>query len=103
MTQCKITVLDLTYNEKLAREYCQEPPGPCPVFKQGQVYVYDHSGSGEKPKGFCEHAWHDIYNDVILLCSGGDYEGWMKNKHTNVVCCTDGIRPVVFKLEKLQS
>ena len=103
MTQCKITVLERNYYENLANEFCQQPPGPCPVFRKGQTYIYDHAGSGEKPQGFCEHAWHDIYKDVILLCSGGGYEGWMKNQHSNIVCCTDGIRPVVFKLEKAAS
>ncbi|MDQ1266171.1 MAG: hypothetical protein QG635_1323, partial [Bacteroidota bacterium] len=34
--------------------------------------------------------------------SSGAFEGWMKNPDTMITCCTDGIRPVVFKLETIE-
>ncbi len=99
--KCQITVLKTTLHKDLADEYCLHPVEACPVFKEGHQYVYDHFGDGNKPAGFCEHAWHDIYMDINTLMSNGDYEGWMKKKGQTIACCTDGIRPVVFKLERV--
>ena len=56
---------------------------------------------GDKPENFCDWAWHDIYKIVITLVSKGNFDIWMKEKGTAISCCTDGIRPVVFKLERI--
>ncbi len=100
MVQCRITVLKKMFNQDLFRIYCAEKAEPCPVFQEGQQFIYNHSGDGKKPQNFCEHAWHDIYGVVMTLAANGDYEGWMKNKRTCIVCCTDGLRPVVFNVER---
>jgi uncharacterized repeat protein (TIGR04076 family) len=97
--KCKITVLRKMFNQDFSKEFCQEPVTPCPVFKEGQEFVYDHSGDGNKPTGFCEHAWNDIYPTVMTLAHKGTFLGWMKEDGISIVCCTDGIRPVVFKVE----
>ena len=96
----KITVLRKMLNKDFAEKYCQEPVTHCPVFKEGQELIYNHFGDGNKPVGFCEHAWNDIYPTVMTLASKGTYVGWMKEDGENIVCCTDGIRPVVFKVER---
>jgi len=31
---------------------------------------------------------------------GGDFP-WMRQRGTMITCCTDGLRPVVFKLERV--
>ena len=105
MTQCKITVLKRTFNRELAKDYVEgeEEITPCPVFFEGQTFIYKHWGSGEKPQNFCEHAWHDIYKTVTALASGATYQGWVKEDGIGIVCCTDGIRPVVFKVERIAS
>ncbi|MFA6363123.1 TIGR04076 family protein [Methanoregula sp.] len=28
-------------------------------------------------------------------------EGWMKDERTMIACCSDGIRPVVFRIERI--
>ncbi len=99
--KCKITVLRKMYNKDFADKYCEYDTLPCPVFKEGQIFIYEHYGDGNKPEGFCEHAWNDIYNNVMILSNGGKFSDWMKEENTNIVCCTDGIRPVVFKLERI--
>ena len=35
------------------------------------------------------------------LVTNGDLGPWMKDGNMLVACCTDGIKPVVFKLERL--
>ncbi len=101
MVKCKITVLRRMFNEDFAKKYCQEEVTLCPVFSDGQEFIYDHYGDGSKPKGFCEHAWHGIYQTVMILSCNGTMKGWMKEEKSNIVCCTDGIRPVVFKIERI--
>jgi len=33
--------------------------------------------------------------------SHGIFEGWMKDTRTMIACCSDGIRPVVFRIERI--
>ena len=42
----------------------------------------------------------DIFSDVRVLALGGDHEPWVE-KPKMISCCTDGIRPVSFTLERL--
>lgn len=73
--------------------------GPlCPVFEEGQVL---YSRKGKMPEGFCTWAWNNIYLQASHLMLGGDYP-WIKDKGKAVVCCTDGLKPVVFLLERCQ-
>lgn len=102
MIKCKITVLKVMLNKEIADEYCEPASIPCPVFKEGQEFIYEAYGEGNKPEGFCENAWNDIYKYVMALSTKGNYTGWMKQDGTNIVCCTDGTRPVVFKLQRIE-
>jgi uncharacterized repeat protein (TIGR04076 family) len=98
---CKITVLKKMFNQDIAEKFCQGPVTPCPVFKEGQEFIYNHSGDGNKPSGFCEHAWNDIYTAVMTLAQNGTFLGWMKKDNVSIACCTDGTRPVAFKIERI--
>jgi uncharacterized repeat protein (TIGR04076 family) len=50
------------------------------------------------PEGFCPQAWHDIFSKIGILHWGGSYT---TEKRELIACCTDGVRPVSFKLETL--
>lgn len=102
MPRCKITVVKKTINPDLAKAYCQNEVNTCPVFEEGQEFV---TGL-QKPQNFCDWAWNDILRCVAVLLTGGNFskdifDGWMKDDKTMITCCTDGIRPVVFKVEKI--
>jgi uncharacterized repeat protein (TIGR04076 family) len=72
---------------------------PCTQpFKEGDVFI---SESGENPEGFCAWAFADLQRDIIHLRFGGDYP-WMAEKGVTYQCCTDGLRPVFFKLERIE-
>ena len=103
MIKCKITVLKRMYNKELANKYCEPEVNLCPVFKEGQEFIYEAFGDGNKPENFCEQAWNDIYKYVMALSINGNFSGWMKKDGTNIVCCTDGIRPVIFILERIET
>ena len=98
---CKITVLKTLYHQDLAEEYRRPDvhKGPCPFFTEGQEFICKYVGT--KPKDFgCDWAWNDIDKVVIAMMLNADFSTWMQDSSTFITCCTDGIKPVVFKLER---
>jgi uncharacterized repeat protein (TIGR04076 family) len=94
----KITVLKKVKTGEILKEYgVSTVEAECPAVKEGVEYV---SKAGGMPEGFCAWAWADIQRDVAVLAFGGDFP-WMKKKGTMISCCTDGLRPVIFKLERV--
>ncbi|MHA1110377.1 MAG: TIGR04076 family protein [Promethearchaeota archaeon] len=70
----------------------------CTAFKEGDSFIVEKIRC---PEGFCDYAWKDIYSDLRVLAQGGDHEGWVE-KYKMYSCCTDGIRPVSFLLERIE-
>ena len=98
MSKITITVLKKIFDRDLADEYCQSAT-PCHVFGEGQEFIVEN----EKPKGFCDWAWNDIYKVYLTLRWKGDFTPWMKDENNVIACCTDGIHPVVFRLERIET
>ena len=95
----KIIVLKRLYNPELAEQY-RRPDihrGPCTCEEGDAVYVED---ANEMPEGFCPWAWGDMHKFVLALMAGANFSG-MKQGNTFIANCTDGIKPVVFKLERV--
>jgi len=99
MPKVKITVLKRMFNKALADEYSLPDTVPCELFTEKQEFLVHGLA---KPEGFCDWAWNDIHKCVMTLTFGGGFGCWMKEKAVIIVCCTDGIRPVVFKLERVK-
>lgn len=102
MTRCRITVIRRSLHPDLAEAYCAGSVSPCEWFFEGQEFVCGL----DKPPGFCDWAWRDIHPFVAVLLTGGNFShgifgGWMKDDRTMIACCSDGIRPVVFRLERI--
>jgi uncharacterized repeat protein (TIGR04076 family) len=70
----------------------------CGVYEDGQVFYVEQDG--RIPEGFCGWAWDDIYKDVQTLRFHGNFS-WFGEPGVSVNCCTDGLRPVVFKIERV--
>ena len=105
MPRCRITVVKRSLNSDLAKEFIKSEVGPCEVFKDGQVFETQFS---QKPEGFCDWAWNDIFKTVVTLARGGNFskdifENWMKQENSMITCCTDGVRPVIFKVERIEN
>lgn len=101
MAQTKITVLRRTIEQDLIDEYINQEDstlGPCEVFEEGQEFLLDDFPS--MPEKFCDWAWADIQRDVVVVAMGGGMP-WMKDPGVMVSCCTDGVRPVIFKIERV--
>lgn len=100
MPKMKITVLRNMANQDFAEQYCESANvAPCDRFKEGQEFILDTVMTC--PEGFCGWAWDDIHKGALALMVGGSFKGWMNTDNTLISCCTDGIRPVVFKLERI--
>ena len=93
---CKITVLKILEFSKLAEEYGHRPE-PCPVFSEGQVFYTKGIFGNEMPEHFCHMAWQSLVMPVNVLAGGGKVLG-MDEVH--IVSCPDGLRPVIFRVEK---
>jgi uncharacterized repeat protein (TIGR04076 family) len=94
----KVTVLKKVQTGEILKEYgASTVEMECPVVKEGVEYI---SKGGKMPEGFCGWAWADIQRDIAVLAFGGDFP-WIKKKGTMISCCTDGLRPVIFKLERI--
>ncbi|NIV44299.1 TIGR04076 family protein [Candidatus Bathyarchaeota archaeon] len=71
--------------------------GPCPVFEEGQEYSVDDI----MPTGFCPYAWAVLRNAIITLRANGNFSDWYEEPGVAVLCCPDGLRPVIFKIERV--
>ena len=93
----KITVLKRLVLSDLDK-YKKEPSVACALFNDGQEFV---SKGIQIPEGFCSWAWADIQRDVAVLALNGNFD-WVKDEGIGISCCTDGFRPVIFKLERME-
>jgi uncharacterized repeat protein (TIGR04076 family) len=105
MVQCKITVLKRMVNQELIDQYTgdlyrAEETAPCPYLHDAQEFMVDDPGT--LPEGFCAWAWANIHAQVMTITSGGDFAPWIQ-PGTAIACCTDGLRPVVFKVERVKA
>jgi len=71
---------------------------PCQRFSEGQEFIIDGKAI-DPPPGFCGWAWADLNRHVVTLARGGSFHG--SKPGTTMVACTDGYRPVIFKLERI--
>ena len=93
LPKCKITVLKTLLYQDLADEYRVDAANyvPCERFEVGQEIIIDHPYV--MPENFCPWAWADIRQYILAAWNGSDY--------ATVACCTDGFRPVFFKVERI--
>ena len=99
MKKVKITVLKTTLDEELVKEYGAEGWKACPMLTAGQVFYVDYA----KPEGFCDEAWKALYQYVFELSHGAGetlfyYGDWSRTPGVAICCCSDSLRPVIFKL-----
>ncbi len=51
---------------------------------------------------FCSEAWDAIARYIYTGLQGGSImRGWMREENTMICCCSDGTRPVIFKIERI--
>ena len=100
--KAKITVVKKFVSDDLVDEFVVEEKkvkgfGVCDAFELGQEYILEKPN---KPDGFCSWAWADINRDIVAIMGGADFH-WINKEGVSIASCTDGLRPVVFKIERI--
>jgi len=104
VVQFRIAVLKRTFHEEWVEEYIREERkrdfGLCEVFQEGQEFITDGRPTSV-PYGFCPWAWNDLKQSLVILSAdGGSEKSAYRDQNIVIACCTDGTRPVFFKIEK---
>ena len=101
MTKLKVTVVRCFTNEEIFGDevpnHLDSSISPCQQYYPGQVFIME---SLDRPEGFCNWAYDDIYRDMAHLWMDGDFP--VGKPGTMFSSCTDGKKPVVFKLERIE-
>lgn len=102
MAKVKITVLRKDFYPELVKEYGVEGFGPC-HFEVGQEFICDNHRA---PEGMCGEAWKCMQHYVFAFFHNAElpiFPGlWMRKPGVAIVSCNDGLRPVVFKVERVK-
>lgn len=101
MAKIRITVVRRELHSDLVEAYgsrsMKEKGLPrCQSFEDGQVFEIERPLV--MPERFCSWAWADLQRDFAMMLFGPP-ECWKETPF--LVCCTDGFRPVVFKVESV--
>jgi len=104
----KITVLRRLALPDLVEEYMGDSvkaarlaSPKCDLFYDGQEFILDSLTTA--PEGFCVWAWADLHKEILTLENGGTMQPWIRYPGTALACCTDALRPVIFKLERIDN
>lgn len=110
----------------MQEKYCAEPnSGACPCYNVGDEFIFEredgkddfwHMGlntlvktdfdkntiAGGPAMPHCSEAWDAISRYIYTGLQGGSImKGWMREENTMITCCSDGTRPVIFKIERI--
>ncbi len=88
----KVTVLKRSFEKEFAATYRKGQGAPCSRVKDGQEFTA--SSQWAVPAGICEWAWADIRTYIHDVFATGE---------PTVACCSDGFRPVFFKIERVEA
>lgn len=122
----KVTVLDKKVYPELQEQYCADPAaGACPCYQVGDEFVFERYGeaddfwhmglntlkqtagqgafaAGGSAFPHCSEAWDAIARYIYTGLQGGAImRGWMNDERVMITCCSDGTRPVIFKIQRL--
>lgn len=100
-TKLKVTVFKMLTPEDIFGQdhnitWNGEPIPPC-GHKVGEEFIVDHHLN--KPDGLCGRAWQDLYTTLMVYYFGGDYD--YPESGVTYQPCGDGVKPVIFKIEKM--
>ena len=71
---------------------------PCRRYTDGQEIIVEENL--QMPEGFCQSACVAIFPTIRTLGFGGNLP-YFDERGTAISCCTDGMRPVIFKIERI--
>jgi uncharacterized repeat protein (TIGR04076 family) len=103
MPKMKITVVkgftaEEVFDGEVPDYFPENFKSPCPMHPAGQEFVMENPNC---PEGFCTWAYADMRREINHLLRGGDF-GWIGRKGVAFSSCTNGLRNVVFKIERVE-
>ena len=115
--KCTVTVIDKKLYPELQAQYCADRnSGMCPCYNVGDEFVFERYGAaddfwhiglgtlrrtagGQFPQ--CSEAWDAISRYIYTALQGGSImHGWMADDRDMIACCSDGTRPVIFRIRR---
>ncbi len=106
--KAKLTVIDKKLYPELQGKYLADPQsGPCPFYNIGDEFVFERYGGADDfwqmGRGSqCSEAWDAISRYIYTALQGGSImRNWTNDERMMIACCSDGTRPVIFKIERL--
>lgn len=99
MKKVRITVMTRARHDDLIEKYENPLDNECDM-TLGQVFI---ANGWHMPEGMCHSAWTALSPYVMALSYGASdfFDGWMKDKNSAMISCSDGFRPVSFLLERM--
>ena len=122
----KLTVIDKKLYPELQQQFCTNPnAGACSCYTVGDEFLFCRDngrddfwhmgrntltrtdGDPEKVAGgpnmpHCSEEWDAFSRYIYAGLQGGSImRGWMKDENVMITCCSDGTRPVIFKIERI--
>jgi uncharacterized repeat protein (TIGR04076 family) len=91
--KCRITVLRKDFHKDLYEKHPSRHAGPCDILEVGQEFVTEIPWS--PPEGMCTWAWADMRSLIHMMHAGGT--------EVKIFSCSDGLRPVLFKVERIDA
>jgi len=100
VSKVKITVLKRTIQQDLIEEHMPDDAEmvQCELFDDDQEFIVEDWH--DVPEGFCDWAWSDIRHEIYAVANGAEFL-WNTKSGGAITCCTDGLRPVIFKVERV--
>ena len=99
LKKCRITVLKKTLHEDIVSDFASSDIKICNRVEVGQEFIVEDPFTC--PQGLCHWAWADIRHDIYACTLGGE-RPWANPPDVAITCCTDGYRPVFFRIEGIQ-
>lgn len=122
----RLTVIDKKLFPELIAQYCADKNhGACSRYNVGDVFEFYRDGerddfnrcglntlvytnadpntvAGGPKMPHCSELWDAISRYIYAGLQGGSImEGWMEHENEMIACCSDGTRPVIFKIERI--
>jgi uncharacterized repeat protein (TIGR04076 family) len=98
ITVMRVLTFEDVFGDDVPEYFPSSTPSQCGQHRPGEVFIR----AGTKcPEGLCNWAYSDIQKEIIRLYHGGD-NPWINEPGVGYAACTDGMRPVLFRIERVE-
>jgi uncharacterized repeat protein (TIGR04076 family) len=93
----RVFTFENLFGDDVPEYFPSSTPSQCGQHKPGEAFIR----TGTKcPEDLCNWAYGDMRREINHLLRGGDFS-WIGRKGVAYSSCTDGLRNIVFKIERI--